>query len=318
MAHAFSPARPLRLGTRRSPLAMAQARLTSAALIAAHGWEPETVELVPLQASGDRVQDRALAEIGGKALWTRELDACLAEGRIDAAVHSMKDVETIRPADMLIAAILPRADARDRLIGAASIEALPQGARVGTASPRRAAQLLNLRPDLRIQLIRGNVGTRLEKIARGEADATMLAAAGLERLGMDDIGVAISESVMLPAPAQGAIGVETLASSEMARAVLAAIDDTACHACVTAERALLYALGADCHSPVGAHATMKDQRIHMSAQILTTDGSEQQRADAVFADPGGSAPANLARDLLGSSSETLAALFGAARQGAQA
>ena len=312
MAQAFSPAHPLRLGTRRSPLAMAQARLTAGALIDAHGWDEGAIELVPLQSSGDKVQDRALAEIGGKALWTRELDAALDEGRIDAAVHSMKDVETIRSAAIILAAILPRADARDRLIGAESIDALPENARVGTASPRRAAQLLSLRPDLNIQLIRGNVGTRLAKIERGEADATMLAAAGLDRLGMADIGVAISESVMLPAPAQGAIGIETLASHEAARAALAAIDDRACHACVTAERALLYALGADCHSPVAAHAVMKDERIHMRAQILTNDGREQMRADALFADAGGPAPANLARDLLGDASAALAALFSAA------
>lgn len=315
MAQAFSPAHPLRLGTRRSPLALAQARLAALALLEAHGWEEGSVELVPLQASGDKVQDRALADIGGKALWTRELDAALKEGRIDAAVHSMKDVETIRPADLLICAILPRADARDRLIGANSIEALPQGARVGTASPRRSAQLLSLRPDLKIQLIRGNVGTRLAKIERGEADATMLAAAGLERLGMGDVGAAVPESVMLPAPAQGAIGIETLAAHGAAREALAAIDDAACHACVTAERALLYALGADCHSPVAAHAVMKDGRIRMSAQILTNDGSEQQRADALFADAEGPAPASLARDLLGGASAALAALFAGAQTG---
>ncbi len=318
MAQAFSPARPLRLGTRRSPLAMAQAQLTARALIAAHGWAEGAVELVPLLSSGDKVQDRALAEIGGKALWTRELDAALDGGRIDAAVHSMKDVETIRPAAIILVAILPRADARDRLIGAASIDALPHGARVGTASPRRAAQLLNLRPDLNIQLIRGNVGTRLAKIEKGEADATMLAAAGLDRLGMPDIGVAVPESMMLPAPAQGAIGIETLASNDAARAALDKIDDRACHACVAAERALLYALGADCHSPVAAHAVMKDERIHMTAQILTNDGSEQMRADALFADAGGPAPANLARDLLGGASEALAALFAGAAEGDKA
>ena len=318
MPDAFSPARPLRLGTRRSPLAMAQARLTARALIEAHGWDEGAVELVPLQSSGDKVQDRALAEIGGKALWTRELDAALGEGRIDAAVHSMKDVETIRPAAILIAAILPRADARDRLIGAASIDTLQHNARIGTASPRRAAQLLSLRPDLRIQLIRGNVGTRLAKIERGEADATMLAAAGLDRLGMVGIGVAMPESVMLPAPAQGAIGIETLAANDAAHAAFDAIDDRACHACVAAERALLYALGADCHSPVAAHAVMKDERIHMTAQILTNDGSEQVRADALFADAGGPAPANLARDLLGGASGKLAALFSDAPDGGRA
>lgn len=309
MPDAYSPARPFRLGTRRSPLARAQAKLASTALHGAHGWPEGSVELVAMKASGDRVQDRALAEIGGKALWTRELDAALQDGVVDAAVHSMKDVETIRPAGIVIAAILPRADARDRLIGGETIATLPRRARIGTASPRRAAQLLHLRPDLDIQLIRGNVGTRLEKIARGEADATLLAAAGLDRLGMHDIGSAIPENVMLPAPAQGAIGIETLEGNEAARAVLGAIDHPACHACVSAERALLYALGADCHSPVAAHAVMTNERIHMTAQILTNDGSEQVRADALFADADGPAPAALARDLLGGASAALAGLF---------
>src|SRR3569623_270672 len=158
----------LRLGTRRSPLAMAQAEEARARLCAAHGWSQQQVELVPVIASGDKVQDRALADIGGKALWTRELDQWLAEGRIDAAAHSLKDVETIRPESIAIGAVLPRADVRDVLIGAGSIAALPPGARVGTSSPRLAAQLLNARPDCRIVPFRGNVGTRMAKLEAGE------------------------------------------------------------------------------------------------------------------------------------------------------
>ena len=173
----------LTLGTRRSPLAMAQAEETRARLCAAHGWPESAVELVPVVASGDKIQDRPLAEIGGKALWTRELDAWLFEERIDAAVHSLKDVETIRQPELVIAAVLPRADKRDVLIGAASIAALPQGAVVGTSAPRRAAQLLHARPDCRVVSFRGNVATRLAKLAAGEAQATFLAAAGLQRLG---------------------------------------------------------------------------------------------------------------------------------------
>ena len=176
------PVQPiLRLGTRRSPLAMAQAPEARARLCAAHGWDESAVELIPVVASGDKVQDRPLAEIGGKALWTRELDQWLVEERIDAAVHSMKDVETIRPDVIAIAAILPRADKADRLLGAASIAEIPAGARVGTSAPRRAAQLLHMRPDVTVVGIRGNVATRMAKLKAGEADATFLAAAGSEK-----------------------------------------------------------------------------------------------------------------------------------------
>ena len=164
--------RPLKLGTRASPLALAQAHLVRAALLAAHGWDETRVEIVPMTASGDRILDRPLAEVGGKALWTKELDRALIDGSVDFAVHSMKDVETLRPADFSIVAMLPRADVRDRLIGAPSIADLPQGARIGTSSPRRAAQLRRLRPDLQIVLFRGNVATRLAKLDAGEADAT--------------------------------------------------------------------------------------------------------------------------------------------------
>ncbi|HEX8261877.1 MAG TPA: hydroxymethylbilane synthase, partial [Allosphingosinicella sp.] len=154
----------LRLGTRGSPLALVQARLVATALRDAHGWGPELIEIEPIATSGDQLRDRPLAEMGGKALWTRELDLALLEGRIDLAIHSMKDVETIRPPELAIAAMLPRADVRDRLVGASSLEALPDGARVGTSSPRRAAQLLARRPGLAILPFRGNVETRLRKI----------------------------------------------------------------------------------------------------------------------------------------------------------
>ncbi|NCA01763.1 MAG: hydroxymethylbilane synthase, partial [Sphingomonadaceae bacterium] len=216
--------RPLKLGTRASPLALAQAYLVRAALLAAHGWDETRVEVVPMTASGDRILDRPLAEVGGKALWTKELDRALMDGSVDFAVHSMKDVETLRPADLSIVAMLPRADVRDRLIGAPSIADLPQGARIGTSSPRRAAQLRRLRPDLQIVLFRGNVATRLAKLDAGEADATLLAAAGLDRLGLGDIGSAIDETEMLPAPAQGAIGIECLSDNAPVHALLAAVN----------------------------------------------------------------------------------------------
>src|SRR3712207_4064639 len=167
--------RPLRIGTRGSPLALAQARMVADALRAAHGWGPEWIEIVPMTTTGDVIQDRPLSEVGGKGLWTKELDRALVEGRTDISVHSMKDVETIRPAEFVIAAMLPRADIRDRLLGAESIEALPPWARVGTSSPRRAAQLLARRPDLNIVQFRGNVATRIRKLELREADATLLA-----------------------------------------------------------------------------------------------------------------------------------------------
>jgi hydroxymethylbilane synthase len=226
-----------KLGTRGSPLALTQANMVRDALCAAHGWAQDEIDLVVIRTTGDRVQDRALAEIGGKALWTKELDRALLAREIDAAVHSMKDVETIRPADIRIAAMLPRADVRDRLIGADSIAELPRGAVVGTSSPRRRAQLLRLRPDLKVVLFRGNVDTRLAKLAAGEADATLLAAAGLDRLGRDGVGRAIPTDEMLPAPAQGAVGIEVLASHDEAMVAVAAIDDPATSACVRTERA---------------------------------------------------------------------------------
>ncbi|WP_375427409.1 hydroxymethylbilane synthase [uncultured Sphingomonas sp.] len=298
---------PFRLGTRGSPLALTQARMVADALAAAHGWSPDRIETVVIRTTGDRIQDRPLAEIGGKALWTRELDRALLAGEIDACVHSMKDVETLRPPDFLIAATLPRADVRDRLVGAESIEAIPRGATVGTSSPRRRAQLLARRPDLRIVPIRGNVDTRLAKLAAGEVDATMLAAAGLDRLGRPEVGVAISTDIMLPAPAQGAVGIEIRAEDARAAGVVSAIDHADTHRCVLAERALLAALGADCHSPVAALASLIGASLHLRASLLSADGEEQ----ACGAAEGGNADlgAQLAADLLARAPPAIRRLF---------
>ena len=301
---------PFRLGTRGSPLALTQARMAAEALRAAHGWGEAEVALVVIKTTGDRVQDRALAEIGGKALWTKELDRALLAGEIDAAVHSMKDVETIRPREIAIAATLPRADVRDRLIGADTIAALPHGARIGTSSPRRAAQLLHHRPDLKPLLFRGNVDTRLARLAAGEADATLLAAAGLDRLGRPDIGAAVPIDVMLPAPAQGAVGIETLAEGD-ARAIVAAIDDAPTHLCVAAERALLAALKADCHSPVAALATVAGITLTLRAQLLAEDGSAEVRGEAASDAADHDLPARLAADLLARAPEAVRRLFAA-------
>ena len=286
-----------KLGTRGSPLALTQANMVRDALCAAHGWTPDEIDLVVIRTTGDRVQDRALAEIGGKALWTKELDRALLAREIDAAVHSMKDVETIRPAEIRIAAMLPRADVRDRLIGADSVAELPRGAVVGTSSPRRRAQLLRLRPDLRVVLFRGNVDTRLAKLAAGEADATLLAAAGLDRLGRDGVGRAIPTDEMLPAPAQGAVGIEVLASHDEAMIAVAAIDDPATSACVLTERALLAALGADCHSPVAALAALSGEMLTLRAELIAEDGSLHVDGTGEGTD-GALIAAELAADLL--------------------
>ena len=300
MTKTFAPDVPrLRLGTRNSPLAMAQAHEARARLCAAHGWDEATVELVPVLASGDKVLDRPLADIGGKALWTKELDGWLAEGRIDAAVHSMKDVETLRPGWLSIAAVLPRADVRDVLVGAASIAALPPGARVGTSAPRRAAQMLNARPDCTIVSFRGNVATRLGKLAAGEADSTLLAAAGLERLGQRDVGVVLDARAWLPAPAQGAIGIECRADDAAACALIAAIDHAPSRVQVMAERALLKALGGTCHSPIAVLSERAGEGgILLRASLFSPDGTERVD-DTESVVPGDeTAPMRLARRLL--------------------
>jgi hydroxymethylbilane synthase len=282
--------RPFRIGTRGSPLALAQAHMVADALHARTGAE---TEIVPITTSGDRIQDRALAELGGKALWTKELDRALVEGRTDLSVHSMKDVETVRPDALVVAAMLERADTRDRLIGADSLDALPRGARVGTASPRRTAQLRARRPDLQCAIIRGNVQTRLAKIEAGAFDATLLAAAGLDRLGLD-LGVPLD---LLPAPAQGAIGVEILAERTDLEELLEAIDHWPTHEAVNAERIFLAALGGDCHSAVAALAS--DGNV--KAEILSADGSEIQAGEGE--------PEELARRLLAAASPALRAMF---------
>ncbi|MCW4462437.1 hydroxymethylbilane synthase [Sphingomonas sp. BT-65] len=300
----------LRLGTRGSPLALVQANLVRDALLAAHGWAPGAIEIVPIRTTGDKVQDRPLAEIGGKALWTKELDRALLAGEIDFAVHSMKDVETIRPESIAIAAMLPREDVRDRLIGADSIEALPRGARIGTSSPRRAAQMRRIRPDLVIVPLRGNVDTRLAKVRAGEADATLLAAAGLERLGRPEIGTPIALDQLLPAPSQGAVGIEVRTDNVAIVSQIAAIGDRATERCVLAERAFLAALGADCHSPVAALATLDGERLRLRAEILSEDGAEHIRIDRHRLAGTAQEAAALAGELLAAAPPSLRALFG--------
>lgn len=301
--------RPLRLGTRGSPLALAQARMTAQALIDAHGLTEDRIEIIPVQTSGDRIQDRALADIGGKALWTKELDRALAGGDIDIAVHSMKDVETIRPAIFRVAAMLPRADVRDRLIGAESFDALPDQPLVGTSSPRRAAQVKRLRPDAVITLFRGNVATRLAKLAAGEVHATLLAAAGLDRLEQSGIGAALSIDVMLPAPSQGAVGIEARADDAATLQALDAINHRDTFDAVMAERALLKGLGGTCHSPIAALATVDGDQLFLRSEIISPDGLETVSRTSRIARGDEAAAVAMAHAMLGDASPALRALF---------
>ncbi|WP_348538821.1 hydroxymethylbilane synthase [Sphingomonas alba] len=301
----------LKLGTRGSPLALAQAHMAAAALEVAHHWLGGRVETVVIKTSGDKVQDRPLADIGGKALWTKELDAALVKGETHASVHSMKDVETERPAALCLAAMLPRADVRDRLIGAESIEALKHGAKVGTSSPRRAAQLLRLRPDLEIVIFRGNLGTRLAKLEAGEVDATLLAAAGLERLGQGSIGVPIPIDVMLPAPGQGAIGIECRSDDHETLSQLGRVNDHQTSAAVRAERAFARALGGSCHSPVGAYAAIKANEVYLRVEILSEDGKDRIADEARFRVGDDTKAEALAKSMLANAPASIRRLFAA-------
>jgi hydroxymethylbilane synthase len=266
----------IKVGTRGSPLALAQTKEVVERLSAAHR-DGLDIDTVVIKTSGDKIQDRALITAGGKGLFTKELEEALLDGAIDLAVHSMKDMPAVLPKGLKIAAILPRADVRDAFISlrAASLMDLPDGAVVGTASIRREAFLRSKRPDLKIVLFRGNVETRLRKLAEGEADATLLAAAGLRRLGFEDrITAIIPVEEMLPAPAQGAIGVEIRASDRVTRNFLAKIHDRVTGAEVEAERALLRELDGSCRTPIAALARVNGDEITLRAAILTPDGTK--------------------------------------------
>jgi len=287
--------------------------MAAAALEAVHGWPEGSVRLREVRTSGDRIQDRPLAEIGGKALWTKELDWALLEGLTDASVHSLKDVESERPSELTIAACLERADVRDRLIGAPSLDALGQGARVGTASPRRTAQMLRCRPDLQAVQIRGNVATRLNRVAGGEFDATFLAAAGLDRLGIDE-GYAIEPNEFLPSPGQAAIGIECRSDDPTTRSLLEAVDHLATHRAILAERAFARAVGGSCHSPVAALGIVEgDDSLWLRAELLSSDGAERVAGEArAGAGEEEAVGAALAADLLARAPPAIRGLFAAA------
>jgi hydroxymethylbilane synthase len=300
----------LRLGTRGSPLALAQARKVAAAIETSQRWPDGWVQIVEITTTGDKVQDRPLAEIGGKALWTKELDRALLQSEVDFCVHSMKDVESVRPGEIHIAAVRPRGDVRDRIIGADSIDMLKQGAVVGTSSPRRAAQLLRLRPDLKIVPLRGNVETRLRKVESGEVDATLLASAGLKRLEID-AGTAIPTEIVLPAPGQAVIGIECRANDTRTQTVLSSINNQITYDCVMAERAFTRALGATCASPVAAFCVLEDGDLRMRAQLFSEDGADMVEDRAVFDCGELHAPERLASELLAKAPESVRRLFAA-------
>lgn len=270
---------PLRIGTRGSPLALAQAYETRERLADAFpDLQPEgTVEIDIIKTTGDMVLDRALADVGGKGLFTKEIDDAMLTGRIDIAVHSMKDVPTWLPDGIVLACMLPREDVRDAFISpkARSLAELPAGAVVGTASLRRQAQILHKRPDLKVAVFRGNVQSRLRKLAEGEVDATLLAMAGLRRLDMlADVTAPIPIDEMLPAVGQGAIGITCRAGDAAALAFLAALDDADTTARVTAERALLAVLDGSCRTPIAALAVLDGATLTLKGLIAKPDGSE--------------------------------------------
>ena len=272
-----SPSKKFRIGTRGSPLALAQAYETRDRLAAAHGLEEQAFEIVVIKTTGDRVQDRPLREIGGKGLFTREIEEDLLAGRIDVAVHSMKDMPVEQPHGLTLDTYLAREDVRDAFISpnAKSITDLAPGTTVGTSSLRRKAQLLNRRPDLEVVEFRGNVQTRMRKLSDGIAACTFLAMAGLNRLQMDDVpATPIAPDEMLPAVAQGAIGIERRADDNRTAELLGAIHDQPTAQRLAAERAFLAALDGSCETPIAGLAILDGGSLHFTGEILRTDGSE--------------------------------------------
>lgn len=278
----------LRIGTRGSPLALIQAEDVRARIAAAHDLDIAAIEIVVIRTSGDRIQDRPLSEVGGKGLFTKEIEEALIEGRIDIAVHSMKDVATRLPDGLEIAAMLQRADVRDAFLSgvAASLRDLPQGAIVGTSSLRRQAQVLRARPDLKVIGFRGNVETRLKKLVDGVAHATLLAMAGLGRLGMAGrVTSAVAVEDMLPAVAQGAVGVEVRSSNTRAIDLVAPLKHSTTELCVTAERAFLARLDGSCRTPIAGLATLIAGQVHFRGEILTPDGVHAHTNERIVGAP---------------------------------
>lgn len=267
----------IRVGTRGSPLALAQASEARRLIAAAAGVIPEAVAIVPIRTTGDRITDRPLIEAGGKGLFTKEIDEALLDGRVELAVHSAKDMPTRMPDGMVIAACLRRADVRDAFISnvARSIDALPQGAVLGTSSLRRAAFARRERPDLKIVDLRGNVETRLKRLEEGKADAILLAYAGLLRLGLaDHVTSLLDPGFWLPAAGQGVIAITARQDDAGTRALLAKIDDAPSSIALTAERAFLAVLDGSCRTPIGGYARLDGNRLIFRGAIVKPDGSD--------------------------------------------
>jgi hydroxymethylbilane synthase len=277
MANSPTATSILRIGSRGSPLALVQAREVASRLAMACGLAPERIEIKTIRTTGDMIQDRPLAEAGGKGLFTKEIEEALLSGTIDLAVHSSKDMPTFLPAGLVLAAFLPREDPRDAFVSrqAKNLRDLPRGAVVGTASPRRQALVKRLRPDLTIVPLRGNVETRLRKIENGDADATVLALAGLKRLGLLAAATAVFDlDEFLPAVGQGAIGIETRDDDTKTGALVEAINDADTATALATERAFLAVLDGSCRTPIAGHARVIDGRLRFRGLIAKTDGSE--------------------------------------------
>lgn len=267
----------LKIGTRGSPLALAQAHETQARLMTAHGMPAEAFEVVVISTSGDRIQDRPLSEAGGKGLFTKEIEEALLARRIDIAVHSSKDMPTLLPEGLELAAFLPREDARDAFIGKAArtIAGLPQGARVGSSSLRRQALIRRMRPGIDVVMFRGNVQTRLRKLDEGIADGTILAYAGLKRLGLENVVTDLMPlDVFPPAPGQGAICIESRIGDRDVEAMLAAIHDVPTGQALACERAFLAALDGSCRTPIAGHATISGATVSFAGLIISPDGTQ--------------------------------------------
>jgi len=303
---------PIRIGTRRSALALAQSGMMQRAIARALDV-PETevetaVPLVPIVTTGDRVQDRRLLEIGGKALFTKEIEEALLDSRVDVAVHSMKDVPADQPPGLCIAAVPEREDPRDAFCSLhwAALDELPEGARLGTASLRRQAQALALRPDLRIEMLRGNVDTRLRRLADGEFDAILLAASGMNRLGVaEHIRERLSLDSFLPAPGQGALALQTRAEDRDAPWA-AALNHPETSLAITVERGAMRALEGSCRTAVGAHATIERGRLRLVTEMLSPDGSARWRRSGEIAADAGEAEARALGERLGAEVHALA------------
>jgi len=277
------------IGSRGSPLALTQSETIRAAIIATGLVAADDVAVEAIRTSGDRIADRPLRDVGGKALFTKEIEAAMMEGRVHIAVHSLKDVETIMPDGLALAAVPERVDPRDALIAedGMTLDTLPHGAVFGTSSLRRQSQVLARRPDIRVQLLRGNVGTRIDKVRSGEITASALAIAGLKRLGraQDAAGI-IDPEIMLPAAGQGMLGLQTRRGDDRMLELLSHLNHPESFAAAQAERAMLEAVGGDCYTPIGGYATIEDGRMTLRGRLLSPDGTKvfEARREGLLAD----------------------------------